>query len=117
MSDAAFAKRPPSNTPTAGATWKNHRYRVRVAGTWLSVASCKTQFLYGSSEQTSLRLGQQLFTRAIHQSQPSLSVESENCDVDFRHYGAQQSGRLQGAQTLLAQRLSKLVDLKHDFAV
>ena len=116
MRDAALAKRALSHTPTAGATRKNHRHRVGVSGTWLSIASRQTQFVHSSPEQANLRLGQQLFTRAIHQPQPLFSVEGENCHVDFRHHRAQQSSRFQCAQTLLAQGLTKFVDFQHDFA-
>ena len=43
-------------------------------------------------------------------------VEREDGDVDLRHDRAQQSGRLQRAEPLLAQRLGERVDLEHDVA-
>ncbi len=45
-----------------------------------------------------------------------LVIEGEDGHVDFRHDRAQESGRFERAQALLAQRFAQRVDFGHDFA-
>src|SRR5213076_3310428 len=43
-------------------------------------------------------------------------IESKNCNVNFTHDRAQQSGRFKGAETLETQSFAERINFEEDFA-
>src|SRR5258708_882074 len=116
MLHAAFAKSTAANVPAAHSARENHLHRMLALAFVALQTLIKTQFAARAPQQTRGWWGQQFFTGAIYQSQSRFTVKSKSRHIDLGHHCAQQSSRLERAQSLFAQRLSEVVDFEHYFA-
>src|SRR5206468_8842949 len=103
LAKSAAPRLPPSGAAGQGKVEDARRARVE--------ALRETQLRGQAAQQLLLRPSEQALARAVGQPEPVLAVEREDRDVDLLHHLAQESGRLEGAQALLAQRLRQRVDL------
>src|SRR5216684_8984385 len=101
MLSAAFTKTAATNVPAADTSGEDHLHCLRAAVRAIE-AGVEAEFIAGAPQQAHRRLGQQLFARAVHQPQTPVTIKGENCYVDLAHHRAQEGGRLERAQTLVA---------------
>src|SRR5207302_990329 len=104
MLHAAFTKRAAANLPTAHAPGENHLHRIWSRIVMTVQTSRQPKLFAGTAQEPRRRLGQQLFTGPVYQSQFLSKVESKNCDIDLRHDSAQQRACLQRSESLPAKR-------------
>ena len=75
------------------------------------MTSAEPELLGGPSEEPLGGASEEPLAGAVDQAEFALVVEGEDGDVDLGHDLAQQGGRLEGIESLLAQRLAEGTDL------